>query len=36
MFALVPHDAAPPTISLKCDPEWSEALRNAYHAIEPG
>ena len=36
MFALVPVDADPPTISLKCDPEWSELLRNAYAAVRPG
>ena len=36
MFALVPLDADPPRISLKCDPEWSEVLRNAYDAVRPG
>ena len=36
MFALVPLDADPPRVSLKCDPEWSEVLRNAYDAVEPG
>ena len=36
MFALVPLDAEPPTVSLKCDPEWSEVLRNAYDAVRPG
>jgi predicted DNA-binding protein (MmcQ/YjbR family) len=36
MFALVPRNADPPTISLKCDPEWSEVLRNAYPAVRPG
>ena len=36
MFALVPLDADPPRISLKCDPEWSEVLRNAYEAVRPG
>ena len=36
MFAIVPHEADPPTISLKCDPEWSEVLRNAYASVRPG
>ena len=36
MFAIVPHAADPPSISLKCDPEWSEVLRNAYAAVTPG
>ncbi|HEX6702656.1 MAG TPA: MmcQ/YjbR family DNA-binding protein [Gaiellaceae bacterium] len=36
MFALVPHAADPPTVSLKCDPEWSEVLREAYDAVQPG
>jgi predicted DNA-binding protein (MmcQ/YjbR family) len=36
MFALVPLDPEPPTVSLKCDPEWSEVLRNAYDAVRPG
>jgi predicted DNA-binding protein (MmcQ/YjbR family) len=36
MFALIPHDAEPPRINLKCDPEWSEVLRNAYPAVVPG
>ena len=36
MFALVPVAAEPPTISLKCDPEWSDVLRNAYAAVQPG
>jgi predicted DNA-binding protein (MmcQ/YjbR family) len=36
MFALIPHDADPPRINLKCDPEWSEVLRNAYAAVVPG
>jgi predicted DNA-binding protein (MmcQ/YjbR family) len=36
MFALVPRNADPPTISLKCDPEWSEILRKAYDAVQPG
>jgi predicted DNA-binding protein (MmcQ/YjbR family) len=36
MFALIPASADPPTISLKCDPEWAEVLRNAYDAVRPG
>lgn len=36
MFALVPWSAEPATISLKCDPEWSEVLRKAYGAVRPG
>ena len=36
MFALVPHEAEPATVNLKCDPEWSELLRKAYDAVRPG
>ena len=36
MFALLPIDADPPRINLKCDPEWSEVLRSAYAAVVPG
>jgi predicted DNA-binding protein (MmcQ/YjbR family) len=36
MFALVPTNADPPRISLKCDPDWSEVLREAYAAVSPG
>jgi predicted DNA-binding protein (MmcQ/YjbR family) len=36
MFALVPHDGDPPSVNLKCDPEWSEVLRSAYAAVQPG
>lgn len=36
MFALLPHGAEPPSVNLKCDPEWSELLRKAYDAIQPG
>jgi predicted DNA-binding protein (MmcQ/YjbR family) len=36
MFALVPWSADPPTVSLKCDPEWAELLRKAYDAVRPG
>ncbi len=36
MFALIPTDAAPPTISLKCDPALAEILRQTYPAVIPG
>ena len=36
MFALVPRRADPASVSLKCDPEWSAVLRNAYAAVQPG
>ena len=36
MFALVPHASEPATVNLKCDPEWSELLRKAYDAVQPG
>ena len=36
MFALVPNSAEPPSVSLKCDPEWAEVLREAYDAVTPG
>ena len=36
MFALVPDAGEPPTVSLKCDPDWSSVLRNAYPAVRPG
>jgi predicted DNA-binding protein (MmcQ/YjbR family) len=36
MFAVVPRSADPPTVSLKCDPEWSQVLRASYAAIGPG
>ena len=36
MFALVPHEGEPATVNLKCDPEWSELLRKAYDAVQPG
>jgi predicted DNA-binding protein (MmcQ/YjbR family) len=35
MFALMPVDANPPSISLKCDPLLAEALRETYTAVEP-
>ena len=36
IFALVPTDEEPPSISLKCDPEYADGLRNIYDAIIPG
>lgn len=34
MFALIPLEKTPLTISLKTDPEWSVELREQYHQIE--
>ncbi len=36
MFALVPWQERPLTISLKCDPHLAEILRNTYAAVQPG
>ena len=36
MFALVPLDAEPPTISLKCEPGQALFLRDLYPAVRPG
>jgi predicted DNA-binding protein (MmcQ/YjbR family) len=36
MFALLPVDADPPEISLKCDPTLATALRSTYRAVRPG
>ena len=36
MFALVPLDDDPPSISLKCDPDLAEGLRDRYPGITPG
>jgi len=35
MFALLPVDD-PLTISLKCDPDFAEVLRDTYEAVQPG
>lgn len=35
MFLLLPLDAAEPSVSLKCDPEQAEMLRERYRAVEP-
>lgn len=34
MFALIPLEKQPLTISVKTDPEWSAELREQYHKIE--
>ena len=36
MFALIPTDDDPPTISLKCDPVLAQMLRQTYEAVMPG
>ena len=36
MFALIPRSAEPAHISLKCDPDWSDVLRQTYSAVGPG
>lgn len=36
MFALIPVDEDPPSISLKCDPVEAVILRENYKAVQPG
>lgn len=36
MFAIIAEDAEPPTISLKCDPDWAMMLREEFPAVGPG
>jgi predicted DNA-binding protein (MmcQ/YjbR family) len=36
MFALVPLDGEPASVSLKCDPDWALSLRERYPAVRPG
>jgi predicted DNA-binding protein (MmcQ/YjbR family) len=36
MFALVPVDEEPASVSLKCDPDFAESLRERYAGITPG
>jgi len=36
LFALVPWQETPLSISLKCDPHLAEMLRNTYAAVQPG
>lgn len=35
MFLLLPLDAEEPVISVKCNPDFTEELRDKYHAVEP-
>lgn len=35
MFALIPVDANPPSISLKCDPVLATMIRDTYPAVTP-
>lgn len=35
MFALIPVDAEPPSISLKCDPVLAVMIRDTYPAVTP-
>src|SRR5690242_16981543 len=36
MFAIIPVGAKPASISLKCDPLWSDTLRETYKSITAG
>ena len=36
MFALIAEDKQPLTLSLKCDPQLSEVLREKYVTVMPG
>ncbi len=36
MFALLAPESPPGSLSLKCDPEWANDLRERYEAITPG
>lgn len=36
MFALVPHDARPMTLSVKCEPDLAVQLRETYAQVEAG
>ncbi|HMR72596.1 MAG TPA: MmcQ/YjbR family DNA-binding protein [Candidatus Saccharibacteria bacterium] len=36
MFALVSESAVPPRLSLKCDPQLAELLRQKYESVLPG
>lgn len=36
MFALVPEDVTPVSVSLKCDPGLAEILREKYETVLPG
>ncbi len=36
MFALISEDKSPVSISLKCDPQLAELLRDKYESVMPG
>lgn len=36
MFALVKEGSSPPRISLKCDPQLAQLLREKYESVMPG
>ena len=36
IIALIPLNAVPQRVNLKCDPAWAEILRQTYTAITPG
>lgn len=36
MFALIPENTTPVRISLKCDPQLAELLREKYETVMPG
>lgn len=36
MFALIPEGKTPVRVSLKCDPQLSELLRDKYETVMPG
>ncbi len=36
MIGLVAYEEVPPTMNLKCDPDWALQLRDAYDAVRPG
>jgi predicted DNA-binding protein (MmcQ/YjbR family) len=36
IFALVAADATPPNISLKCEPDHAQFLRDSFAAVRPG
>ncbi|MCA9309354.1 MmcQ/YjbR family DNA-binding protein [Candidatus Saccharibacteria bacterium] len=36
MFALIPEGKEPVRVSLKCDPQLAEKLRETYESVQPG
>lgn len=36
IFVLIPVEASPPSMNLKCDPTRAEILRQTYPAVTPG